>query len=230
MDPLAHVTELVLATGALGTAAFGIVEGLKPMRIIGEAGFGAITETLGKATLTLAQAHGPQWETIYRGLYRGDQAELARLLRQGARIGLVRENAADVGAALFGPKAPEIDDLVAITAHLYDAAAQGSGEPATTDAQRRALGRFELAIDARIDAALALARQRYAATARVAAFVVSLIIAVTTALIIGDRADTSGWPPMLVALLVGLAAVPIAPIAKDVASGIQAAAKALKGR
>lgn len=230
MDPIAHVTELVLATGALGTAAFGIVEGLKPWRPIGEAGFEAIRETLGDATETLRQAHGPSWESVYRGLYRGDQAELARLLRQGARVGLTQANAKTVGAALFGAGAEEIADLERVTRHLYAAAAeQGQGEAQTTDAERRALGRFELAIDARIDAALAIARHRYAARARVAAFVVSLTVALLTAAIMGDTA-AGGWPPWLVALLVGVAAVPIAPIAKDVASGIQAAAKALRGR
>lgn len=230
MDPIAHVTELVLATGALGTAAFGIVEGLKPLPFIGEAGFDAIPRTLGDAVRTLEQAHGPTWESVYRGLYRGDQPELARLLRQGVRVGLTQQNAPAVGAALFGAGAPEIADLVRVTAHLYAAAVeQGTGEAATTDAERRALGRFELAIDARIDAALAIARQQYASRARVAAFLVSLGIALVTAFLIGDG-DGAGWPPWLVALLVGVAAVPIAPIAKDVASGIQAAAKALRGR
>lgn len=230
MDPVAHVTELVLATGALGTAAFGIVEGLKPVRWVGEAGFEAIPATLGDAVQTLEQAHGPGWEAVYRGLYRGDQAELARLLRQGARIGLTRENAAAVGAALFGARAPEIADLVRVTTHLYAAAAeQGGGEARTTDAERRALGRFELAMDARIDAALAIARQRYASRARLSAFVVSLGVALGTAVML-DEVPGGGWSRWLVALLVGVAAVPIAPIAKDVASGIQAAAKALRAR
>jgi hypothetical protein len=92
------------------------------------------------------------------------------------------------------------------------------------------LGRFELAIDARIDAALAVARQRYAARARLSACGVSMLIAVSTAMVMGRGASMDGWPPVLVAVFVGLAAVTIAPVAKDVASGIQAAAKALRGR
>src|SRR5688572_12275796 len=74
---LEHLTAAVLATGALGTAAFGIVEGLKWVRRLGEAGFPALERVLGAPLLALLQAaYGTDVVRVLRAQYRGDQREL----------------------------------------------------------------------------------------------------------------------------------------------------------
>lgn len=69
-EPNAPLIEMVLAAGALGTAAFGIVEGLKWTRL-GELGFSKIEETLGSALMpALKVAYGPQYVSLLRAQYR----------------------------------------------------------------------------------------------------------------------------------------------------------------
>lgn len=210
-----HLGTTIVAAGALGTAAFGIVEGLKATAAVGEAGFGRLTTTLGALTAPLAVAYGPGWEAMLRAQYRGEARELKRLLRQGIGIGLNPENAEQI--AQF---------LGSISGTALRAAITAAGTPdigkSISDAERSVIGRFELAADARIDAALTLAKSTYASTARQVAMVVAIGIALSVAWML-KASLVSG-------LIVGVVAVPIAPIAKDIASGINAAATALRAR
>lgn len=207
------ITNAILATGALGAAAFGIVEALK-FTGLGNAGFSVAIAHLGPLLRALEVAYGTAVQDLLRGQYRADDKDLlARTLRQGVRVGLTEQTADAVAAFLGAINAARLKEAVT-------AAEQGS---TLTAEQRNVLGRFELAADARIDAALTLARARYVDATRITASIVALVLA----LVVGwNMPDVS----MLQAFIVGLAAVPLAPIAKDVASGIQSAAKALKGR
>ncbi len=203
-----NIGTIVLATGALGTAAFGIVEALKWTRI-GFMGFGQIKETLGPIWQTLQHAYGADFEQVLRGQYKGDLSALVRTLRQGARIGLTEENAGKISGWL-GLKHTE--QLQAVAAKLE------ASEP-ISDKERNILGRFELAVDARIDAAMMLAENHYAGKLRVVASCAALLIALG----VGYYLDM-----MFLAVLVGIAAVPFAPIAKDLSSALQAAVQALR--
>jgi ethanolamine transporter EutH len=86
------------------------------------------------------------------------------------------------------------------------------------------LGRFELAVDARIDAALTLAQSHYAGAQRCVASLIALAIAVA----VGFWMRTTQPHFLLKSVLVGIAAVPLAPIAKDLVSALQAATTALR--
>ena len=207
-----HLSTTVLAIGALGTAAFGIVDASKWLRIIGEAGFGVITSMLGTLNQTLAVAYGGDYERLLRGQYRGDQAELAKLLRQGVRVGLTTGNATAVAAFLGNLDGAALSAAIDV--------ANRNGDLAT--GQRAIIGRYEVAADARISAALAYAQAEYVGAVRVLAS----IVAVAIAMIVGYYIPVS----LLASAVVGIAAVPLAPIAKDLASGIQAASKALKAK
>ncbi len=201
----------VLAAGALGTAAFGIVEGLKRWKAIGEAGADLLLEVLGPILATLKVAYGADAEQLLRGLYRGDRQDLKTLMRQGTRIGLTPANAAAIARSL-GSIDPELIQAAAL------AVERGDDLPPPL---RNVLGKFELAVDARIDAALALADDRYKRTALIAASFVALTIAVTVGLM---------KHMVLQSVLIGLVAVPLAPIAKDVATALKSAAEALRAR
>lgn len=203
----------VLAVGALGTAAFGIVEGLKRWRLVGEAGFEAIVRILGPLMDTLRSAYGPDAIGLLRAQYRGDSQDLARTMRQGTRLGLSARNAEKLAAALGVVGATELAEA---------AAAVESGHELTAE-QRNVIGRFELAADARIDAAMILALDRYKGTVRIAAS----FVAVAIALGVGEQFENV---TRLESLLIGIAAVPLAPVAKDVATAVRAAAEALRAR
>jgi hypothetical protein len=137
------------------------------------------------------------------------------MLRQGLRIGLTSANAEAIARALG----------VVDPAKLKQAAVAIELGNALPDDLRNAVARFELAADARVDAGLTMAQDHYARLSKVLAGVIAVIIAVAVAYAL----DTSGTK-ILWGLLVGLAAVPLAPIAKDVASALKAATDALRTR
>jgi hypothetical protein len=219
------IETIVLAIGALGMAAFGIVEALKWTRL-GEAGFAAIVKGLGPLMNTLKSAYGPAFEALLRAQYRGDNKELARVIRQGVRVGLTPDNAGEAADFL---QVASAEDLKAVAAALKEGSA-------LSDAQRNMLGRFELAVDARIDAALTLAQSHYAGTQRCAASLIAVAIALVAGIWMrGTQANFTGpitfrtfSPVLLQSLLVGIAAVPVAPIAKDLVSALQAATTAIR--
>ena len=209
-----NLGTLVLAVGALGTAAFGIVEALK-WTPIGLMGFGQINRLLGGPVMkALEVAYGPEYLSLLKGQYRSGrtEAQLAKTIRQGVRVGLTPETAAGL-ATRIGVVQP--DDLTAVAESLQ------TGED-LSDEHRSILGRFELALDARIDAAMALANDKYAGSLRVVASAVAIVIALAVGLNAGED--------LLTSLVVGIAAVPIAPMAKDLSKAIQSAGKALPGQ
>ena len=210
-DIVNNLGTTVLAVGALGIAAFGIVEGFKGAGL-GLLGFGQIPRLLGEHVLNaLKIAYGDDYLSVLKVQYRTGRSsgDLTRSIRQGARIGLTPSNAKDLAASVGvvdGEELRKVSEAVMAGEEL-------------NDEQRGILGRFELALDARIDAATAMANYQYANSMRVAASVVAVVIALIVAIIVEAN--------LLLALVVGIAAVPIAPIAKDVATAIQSASAAM---
>lgn len=212
---------IILAVGALGTASFGIVEALK-WTPIGVIGFGKIRETLGPAVMAcLEDAYGEGNPKHYlQALYREERrgGELQRKLRQGARIGLNGTTAAglarDFGAVVDGCKLKKIGESVKDGSEL-------------SEEERRELGRFELALDARIEAALARANTAYVGGVRVLASFTSILIALAAwKLLLGTGTKVE----LQHAVLAGLAAVPLAPLAKDLTSALKSATVAIQRR
>jgi hypothetical protein len=214
MMPMDTLTGAIAAAGALGTASFGIVEGLK-WTWLGAAGFGSVDGYLGaELTRCLRVAFGPDFERMLRAQYRQDsqsQSALGKSLRQGVRIGLTGANAAGV-ASFLGTVDP---------AALKQAATNVEQARALSDADRAAIGRFELAADARIESALSRAQDVYLGWVRGSASVCALLLAELTAYTLQASWQTG--------LLVGLVAVPLAPIANDLVAALQAATKAMRG-
>jgi len=205
-----NLGTIILATGALGTAAFGIVEALKWTRL-GEAGFRAILKVLGPIIELLRTAYGPDFQNLLRAQYRGDQRDLTRVIRQGVRVGLTAANA-NQAARFLGMIDGE---------RLTEAARQVEEGQELSAELRNVLGRFELAVDTRIDAALMLAKSRYVGATRVTSSIIAILIAVAVGVFLGE-----GY--MFQAILVGIAAVPLAPVTKDLVSALQSASKAIR--
>ena len=207
------LATMVLAIGALGTAAFGIVDGLK-WTFLGTAGFNSIKTILGDELMeALHHAYGDSYEKLLKAQYADGRknGELPRTLRQGIRIGFP---GTEISMLVKG--------LPGVNPDLLGNASQKikSGSDELTDKERGALARFELAVDTRIDAALAIAETRYIGMNRATASVISIGIAIITGNILSVDIITS--------VIIGIAAVPVAPMAKDLATAFQSAGKAMK--
>jgi hypothetical protein len=217
------VGTIIAAAGALGTACFGIVEALK-WTPLGEAGFGQIIKFLGPDLLgALKVAYGEQYEKLLRAQYRQDsqqQTLIAKSLRQGVRLGLTPANAPAL-ATYLGTVSPT---------SLQTAATSIDNGMALAAADQNAIGRFETAVDARIDSALSQAQDAYLGTIRCVAALLAIVIAEAVQMMLDPPSQTHSPTNYFVALIVGLVAVPLAPIANDVVSALQAATKALRSR
>lgn len=209
-----EVSDFLIAAGAVGTAAMGIVEGAKSVRFP-PIGFGFLLKQLQWSFSALQVAYGDQYKKLIESLYRiSGSGDLARTLRQGIRIGLNEENAADLSQNILGKSDGTLTEI---------AKKINTGENLEPQ-EKNFLSRFELAVDARIEGALALGERAYANGIRLCAFIVAIGLAQAAALLLKLQ---DGF---ITALIVGLIAVPIAPIAKDIVKGFQSAATALSAR
>ncbi|GMV51333.1 hypothetical protein FBQ96_11515 [Nitrospirales bacterium NOB] len=246
-----------LAIGALGGASQGIVDGLfKSFTWFDSAGFERVFAVEGKeggrrwpvmykTTLdpllpVLKIAYGKDVMELLRAQYRSGRVsgDLPRTLRQGVRIGfgMMEVQTIVLVATELGVSA----DMATLAAQAIDSARRqrsqseqfksegdsvSSSQPAMTDEQRSAMARLETMIDARIDAALALADTQYVSQTKLLATFVSLVISFAVGWSLDMVPGQWGW-----CLLVGLAAVPLSPVAKDLSTAIHEAAKTLKAR
>jgi len=214
------VTQLVAAItaiGALGTAAFSLVDATKAFGGgVSNFGLGVLYRVAGRFSAALDHALAkdesgqPEWRSVVRahwinGRPRDEQKAIVKSL---VRLGLARTTAPAVARAGHVSE----DALVQVATKLEQAAP-------LADADLTALGRLDASIDAQLDAAYDRADQIYRNVSRVfaAGFAIALGFLATWALGLNDF-----WK----ALMVGLLAVPLAPIAKDLASALQAAAAA----
>lgn len=249
-----YLGTTALAVGALGTASYGIVDGLKLFPWIDIAGFerlfsrrlfrgggtagGRTWPAIHKVGLdpllpAFQAAYGTDAMALLKAQYRSGRSkgDLPRTLRQGVRIGFAMMTSEDIVTSAVGLGITEnvarlaAEALVLAREQRPPAAGKelaSSPAPAITEEQRAALARLETTIDARIDAALVLAEMQYVTQTKVLATIVSLVIAFAVGLYM--KQDP------VVCFVVGIAAVPLAPVAKDLATALQEAVKALKVR
>jgi hypothetical protein len=224
ISPVDHLTATIAAAGALGTAAYGLVDATK--------GLGGGVSVRGMAYIrksltpflpdTAAGAPGSDlardaiFETLksnwINGMDSSDQQAIAKSLIK------LRMDAPSAGefAKLTGVSA-------AVLASVIDKMATGV---ALTQQETDTYGRFDLLLTTIIGQAYQRADQQYRNTAKLLAVPVSVILACVAALAINHwlwRGAHLG-----AAIMLGLVATPLAPIAKDVASAVQTAAQAVQ--
>ncbi|MFZ0268137.1 hypothetical protein [Caulobacter sp.] len=218
MDKFDDVIALIAATGGLGLAAMALVDALKavPGGGVSRIGFGHIRKVLRLFDKVLARAAGDQWEAVVmahwiNGRDRDDQIGVIRSL---LRLGLNADTA---------------DQLASIgnvdSAALAKAAGKLTSGAALSEAEINLIGRVEAAVGARLDAAFDLAEQSYRNNARVLSGLVAVILAVTTGALLSTPVKSID---LRLAALIGLLAVPIAPIAKDLVGALTASARAIR--
>lgn len=215
-----ELTGMIAAVGALGTAAFGLVDALKalPGGGISRAGFKFIRRVV--ATLTpkvpALDGTGLSYESVettllsqwINGTATADQVNIAKSL---IKLRLTPETASSLA------KSTAVDP--AILTQVADSLRTGAD---LNPAQRDVYARFDLMLTTLLDQAYQRADQRY----RNAAKALAVPVAVGLALIATHfLPNTLGKTE---AVLIGLVATPIAPIAKDLASAINTASQTIQ--
>lgn len=242
-----HIGTSIAAVGALGTAAFGLTETLGKTIVFGRrfglpmVGYGCVRELVKALEPALHVAYGAGngaggAEEVIRQAYRKGRGkgDAPDLIRQGVRLGLPFLGVERAGAVIdrtWGMGGERSRELALALQHRAgdvpepDAAAQEAAGMAA---------RFGAVLDHRIRAAFELAEARYRAAVRSAAGMVAVALSLLFAAyhpLTGTGTSEGGFvlptgSNLVLALVVGLAAVPLAPVAKDLSSGLSAALKA----
>jgi hypothetical protein len=224
MDPITDGIEfgqfgaIISAIAALGTAAFGLVDGTKAFKGgISNVGYSFIRSALepyeaALKTINEAEPYAIAKANWLNGMEKSEQKAIARNL---IRLGF--------NSVTAPPMAKHV--LPGDTERLSDIATKIQTGKTPTEAELAVLARFDAIIDARLDAAFERADQKYRNTSRVAAAAVSIVLAVIGAMMVYNSIDER---VILLGMLVGVIAVPVAPIAKDLSSGISTAVATFK--
>jgi len=236
---LEHLGELIAAVGALGTAAFGLVDITKGFwGGMSNAGFSSIQHAI-RPLLGEADAAPAIFQPM----------DAIRTLRANWLNGVAKadQKTAAKKLVLLRIKAGATKDLaekLAVDATTLDALADTlrKGIAPTTPEGLGMQKRVDDMLGAIVDEAYERGDQRYRNLSKLLACVVAVILAVIAGATLYCRNlpaappagpdaphwfDFFGTSQFLIAILVGLVSTPLAPIAKDVSSAIGAAAKAL---
>jgi hypothetical protein len=214
-----NLPQIVLAIGSLGTAAYGVVDVSKGFGGgISNRGFGDIKKVVSQfiplslssgSALSLTSVLATLRANWLNGMALGDQKSVAKAL---IKLNLNAASAAAMAAAT-GVDATVLESI----AKKLPAGADLAKEE--TDAY----GRFDLLLTAVLDQGYQRGDQRYRNSAKLLAVPVAVGLALLGAWAIStDRLSSlDAWR----AVVGGLLATPLAPVAKDLASAIQQGTK-----
>lgn len=211
--------QIVLAIGSLGTAAYGVVDATKGFGGgISNRGFGDIKKIVSKfipagsankegaSALSLPSALDTLRANWLNGMALADQKSVAKAL---IKLNLTVASA----NGMAGATGVDANTLTSVAAKL------GTGE-ALTQQETDVYGRFDLLLTALLDQGYQRGDQRYRNSAKLLAVPIAVTLALLGALTIyGTHAQ------FFIAVVAGLLATPLAPVAKDLSSAIQAGAK-----
>jgi hypothetical protein len=232
-----QLASLIAAIGALGAAAAGLVDTTKLFwGGMSNAGFSYIERALRPFQSALkAAAGGDGWKQMLKahwlnGRPKDEQKAIATSL---IRVGLSSTTAPDLA------KAAGVDG----TGLQQAADALANGTP-LTEQQVNMLGRFNASIEARLDAAFERADQYYRNASKTLAALIAVILALVAGgimyadqLVAAKTAAPDFWSLVdgylhtryfPLAVIVGLIAVPLAPVSKDLVSALGDAVRAMK--
>jgi hypothetical protein len=220
---LDNVGQTITAVGGLGTAAFGLVDATKPISGINHAGFSGIRAAIdlltpgddAKNSLPRAKIQTTLEANWMNGTDLASQKAIAKSL---IKLHLSEGNAAQVADA--SGVSPDVLTIVSIKVV--------SGEP-LSQTESDVFGRFDLIVTALLDEAYQRADQTYRNATHMLAMFISVILALAGAVILDAAKPTANLPVDLgAALIVGLLATPLSPIAKDLSSALVSAVSALQ--
>lgn len=212
---------MIAAIAALSVAAQGLVDSSKFFNGgISRAGLGFIKKALAPFERGLEIAAGPDPFTAIEanwinGVQKDEQKQATLNL---IRLGLTGTTASHLAT-----------DIEAVDGTRLQMVAEKLEAGTTLEETDLALlARFDSVVDVRLSAAYERADQYYRNSAKLAAGVVSLCLSLIAVTASPGITGYHGFAEMMVALLIGLIAVPLAPVSKDLTSAVSTAVKALK--
>jgi len=244
--------NVIAAIGAFGTAAFGIVESAgKAFSIswtsnkgktchnwgLPYAGFREIKRMMKPLRPALKYAYGDDYMEIISQQYRtgGSTGDAPDTIRQGVRLGLpfmsipAATNLIDALWNLNIAQATALATALQSPANLPPPSGDAAPPAPDATAQGQVLaGRFSTTLDARITAAFDLADQRYETTAKTLAGIVAVLLAVAFNEQFPLADGKVNEKSVLLAIGIGLIAVPIAPVVNDLSTNLQNALTAFR--
>lgn len=219
---LTDIVNIVVAAGGLGTAAMGLVDASKafwggPSNF----GFGYVSDALDPFLVPLANnPPGFSKAQVLRtlkanwlnGVAKADQKAKAKSL---IHLGLTAGNAQGLANAA-GVNAVKLQSLAQKTADGAD----------VSQDEINVLGQFDAVLSAALDAAYERGDQKYRNAAKFLSMIVATIMGGVGGWIVFGSSNYT-ITNIVLSLLVGVAATPLAPVAKDLASSLQAAVSAV---
>lgn len=212
---ITNIGNVIAAIAALGTASMGLVDALKVFGRFGPSniGFGDIRAQL--TPFLPAQAAGAYnsamlLQTLRANWINGvDKSQQKAKAKSLIHLGLTKGNAAGLAAAA-GVDPGALQSVAAKTA---------AGDTVTTQ-ELNVVGQFDAILSAVLDAAYERADQKYRNFCKALA----TVIAVALSLIAANFMQAN----FIAALIAGIAAVPLAPVSKDLVTTLQAAAASVQ--
>lgn len=219
-----QLPQIITAIGGLGTAAFGLVDSTKVFGGgVNRIGFSSIAAAITDLTPGAAASGLTQNKIIltlranwYNGTDLSSQKAIAKSL---IKVGLNPGNAAALAAAT-GVNAPL---LTAVATSI------STGTPLTSD-QSDVYAHFDFILTAMLDQVYQHSDQRYTNGTRLCASIFAVALA-----FVGGWTLVGGTFPvylqsheMWLALIAGVLATPLAPIAKDVSSALATAVNTMQ--
>lgn len=213
---ITNIGNVIAAIAALGTASMGLVDALKVFGSLGPSrvGFGDIQSALlpllppdpGVGAFNRTQLLQTLRANWMNGVAKSDQKAKAKSL---IHLGLIKGGTGPLAVAA-GVDPDVLADL---------AESIGNGTAATQE-QLNVLGQFDAILSAVLDAAYERADQRYRNFCKALATAIAVALSLIAAYFMQAN--------LIVALVAGIAAVPLAPVSKDLVTTLQAAAASIQ--
>lgn len=238
---LTNVVNLIGAAGGLGTAAMGLVDAMKafgggPSNF----GFKFIRDAVAKfAKASVDKPAAPSQDTDAPAAFGWNDIEYtlkANWLNGVAEADQKAKAKALIHLRLTKGDAPNLARLAGVDADkLASVATKAANGQQVAPDEIAVLGQFDAVLSAVLDEAYERADQYYRNAAKLLAMLVATLLAIVGGWIIyaqdpAGAANLWGYfktSEFVMALLVGASAAPVAPIAKDLSSSLQAAVSAV---
>jgi hypothetical protein len=234
---LGNILNILAAAGGLGTASFGLVDATKAIRGgVSNAGFRYVRKAIepfidsagqpGPIAFSNADIIATLKANWLNGVAKADQKTTAKSL---IRLNLTSDNAAKLAAAT----GVDPSELKTCAENIHKGVA-------LTQQDFNILSRFDAIVSAVLDEGYERGDQQYRNTSKLLAAIVSIVLAavaggliftstyVDTQVSLSQKiCDYLQSSQVLIAILVGVVATPLAPVAKDLSSTLSAAVKAV---
>lgn len=224
-----HLGNIITAIGGLGTAAFGIVDASKGIfRCVNRIGLRHIKKVVSSLVPDQSGSglsNSPMnalprkhiLDTIEAHWVNGTELATQKTVAKS----LIKLHLSTGNAEIVAVKT-NVDPVV-----LHSVAQKIVAGISLTQPENDVYSRFDLIVTAQLDEAYEISDQVYRNRTRLMASAVAILLAVLGVWILADR-DFCWWKDLPLALLVGLLATPLAPIAKDLSSGLASAVNTMQ--